>query len=232
VRRALFIQHDHVSPAGPIAERLSDYGYSEHYFAVVPEERFTSPSVEVRWPNFTDFDLVVPLGSPWSVYDESIAPWFVGEVAQLRAADAEGVPVLGICFGAQALAVAHGGAVERADFHEIGWFDVESLDEDVVQSGLWFQYHFDAITPPPEARVLAWSPRALQAFVLRKNVGVQFHPEATEELIELWLDPLGAAEVREAGESPTVLRATTALFAEENRRRAHVLVDRFLEVVK
>jgi len=227
--RVLFIQHDHVSPAGPIAERFVDLGYSEHYFTVVPAERFHDPSVVVQWPDFTNFEVVVPLGSPWSVYDQTIAPWFTGEVAQLQAADAAGVPVLGICFGAQALAVAHGGSVARATSHEIGWFDVDSNDESVVEPGLWFQYHFDAITPPPGATVLATSPRAVQAFRVRANLGVQFHPEATEHLVELWLDPVGLAEVQSAGESPRVLRETTKLFAEENRLRAHRLVDRFVE---
>jgi GMP synthase-like glutamine amidotransferase len=227
--KVLFIQHDHVSPAGPIAERFSDHGYLEHYFCVVPADRFFEPSVEVEWPDFTDFDVVVPLGSPWSVYDKTIATWFAGEVAQLQAADAAGVPVLGICFGAQALAVAHGGSVARADTHEIGWFDVYSDNEAVVESGLWFQYHFDAITPPPLATVIATSPRAIQAFTLRRNLGVQFHPEATEHLIELWLDPVGEQEVRDAGESPRVLQETTKLFAEQNRLRAHCLVDQFVE---
>ncbi len=230
--RVLFIQHDHVSPAGPIAERFIDRGFSEHYFSVVPEERFFDPGVEVEWPSFLDFDAVVPLGSPWSVYDKTIAPWFQGELRELQHAHEAQVPVFGICFGAQALAIAHGGQVKRAKSHEIGWCDVESQNENFIEAGLWFQYHFDAITPPPKAEILATSRRALQGFALGKNVGVQFHPEATEELIELWLDPVGTDEVERAGESPRVLRETTKLFAEENRLRAHRLVDRFLEFVQ
>ncbi len=229
--RVLFIQHDHVSPAGPIAERFVDRGFHEHYLTVVPEDRFSHPGVEIEWPSFSDYDVIVPLGSPWSVYDEIIASWFDGEVEELRRADEAQVPVLGICFGAQALAIAHGGQVARAHHHEMGWCEVESHNEDVVASGLWFQYHFDAIAPPPEATVLATSRRALQAFGLRRNLGVQFHPEATEQLVELWLDPIGTEEVERAGESPRVLRETTKLFAEENRLRAHGLVDRFLDKV-
>lgn len=227
----LFVQHDHVSPPGPLAERFADHGFDPVLFQVVPADRISSPGVEVTLPSFCDVDLVVPLGSPWSVYDRTLAPWFDQEVTELRAADQEGVPVLGVCFGAQALAVTHGGSVVRGDACEIGWFEVDSVERDLIEPGQWFEYHFDVIDAPPGARVLATSPRALQAFQLRRNLGVQFHPEATEELVELWLDPAGTAEVLAAGVDPVDLRTATARAVESNRRRAHTLVDRFLDQV-
>ena len=49
--RALFIQHDHASPAGPIAERFEQRGYTIDYFQVVPEDRYESPNVTVEFPD-------------------------------------------------------------------------------------------------------------------------------------------------------------------------------------
>src|SRR6266581_834877 len=68
---------------------------------------------------------IVLLGSTCSVYDEGEArAWIDEELAWLRRADAAGVPVLGICFGAQMLATAFGGTVEDAGSQEIGWVTV------------------------------------------------------------------------------------------------------------
>jgi GMP synthase-like glutamine amidotransferase len=226
--RVLFLQHDHVSPPGPLADRFAEHGYEPATFQIVDAANLSTPGVSVHLPSFCSFDAVVPLGSPWSVYDPQLAPWFTQEVAELRAADAAGVPVLGVCFGAQALAVAHGGEVHRAEQCEIGWYEVASSAPELVAPGWWFQYHFDAITPPPGSTVLATSPLALQAFSLRRNLGVQFHPEATSALLELWLDPVGTAEVVDAGFDPDELRRQMERHVDANRERAFTLVDAFL----
>jgi len=229
--RVLFLQHDHVSPPGPLAERFAERGFDPVTFQIVDAANFAHPGVSVRLPSFTDFDVVVPLGSPWSVYDPQLEPWFAQEIAELQSADAARVPVLGVCFGAQALAVAHGGEVRRGEQCEIGWYEVDSSAPEVIAPGWWFEYHFDVITPPPAAAVLATSPLALQAFSLRRNLGVQFHPEATTSLLELWLDPVGTAEVLDAGFDPDELRQQMALHVEDNRERAFALVDAFLHHV-
>ena len=227
----LFLQHDHVSPPGPLATRFVERGFDISLFQIVPEDQWSTPNVDVELPDFTSYDVVVPLGSPWSVYDPTIGIWFDREVRALKEADQAGVPVLGVCFGAQALAIAHGGSVTRAQDHEIGWFEVQSSAPQVIAPGWWFQYHFDEIAPPLESAILATSPRALQAFSLRRNLAVQFHPEATSELLELWLDPQGAEEVRQAGVSIDELRSTTKVHVKANQHRAFALVDAFLDSV-
>src|SRR5260370_21111864 len=58
-------------------------------------------------PEFIGIDHVVVLGAICSVYDDGPArAWIAEELAWLRQADEAGVPVLGVCFGAQALAAA------------------------------------------------------------------------------------------------------------------------------
>jgi len=229
--RVLFLQHDHVSPPGPLAARFAEHGFDPVMFQIVDAANVATPGVDVTLPSFCDFEVVVPLGSPWSVYDPQLEPWFTQEIAELRAADAAGVPVLGVCFGAQALAVAHGGEVHRGAQCEIGWYEVDSVAPELIAPGWWFQYHFDVITPPAAATELATSPVALQAFSLRRNLGVQFHPEATTELLELWLDPVGTAEVIEAGFDPDALRRQMQHHVDANRARAFALVDAFLATI-
>src|SRR4051794_17197291 len=109
--RVLVVQQDHVSPPGPVGEAFAQRGYDVEEFLVVPAERFAEPGVEVVFPNPTAYDVVVPMGAPWSVTSEHIAGWVAGELALLRRAHEAGVPVLGICFGGQALAAALGGSV-------------------------------------------------------------------------------------------------------------------------
>ena len=81
-------------------------------------------------PALDGVDHVVVLGADWSVYDgDPRRAWIADELAWLRRADGAGVPLLGICFGGQALAAAIGGRVEAAPSSEIGWF--------TVGSGIW-----------------------------------------------------------------------------------------------
>jgi GMP synthase-like glutamine amidotransferase len=230
--RALVVAHDHVSPAGPIAEQLERRGYTLEHHLVVPQEHFHSPGVEAAFPDFTAYDAVVLFGAIWSVYDDTvIGTWLHDELKQVQAADASGVPVLGICFGGQLLAHAHGGSVQRAERHEIGWVDVTSEDEDLVASGPWFQWHFDRWNAPAQARPIATSADAPQAFALRRNLAVQFHPELTEASLLGWLENGGYAGARAAGIDPATLVAQTARLAAGNRERAHRLVDAFLDKI-
>jgi GMP synthase-like glutamine amidotransferase len=127
-----------------------------------------------------------------------VAPWLPALRALLRAAVADEIPTLGICLGAQLLAAANGGRVERnADGPEYGaqlvakrtaaaqdpLFRALPIAPDVVQ------WHVDAVTVlPPGAIELASSPVcANQAFRLgRLAWGIQFHIETTPELVRSW----------------------------------------------
>lgn len=230
--RLLVIEHDHVSPLGPVAERFADRGYDLVRHLVVPETSFHAPGVETEFPDFTDHDAVVVMGAAWSTYDfELVGSWVRPELEQLRAADAAGVPVLGICFGGQLLATVLGGSVARSERPEIGWTEVWSDEPDVVPGGPWFQWHLDRWTLPPEARELASNPAASQAFVVRRNLAVQFHPELTGAMLAGWLGNGGAASAAAMGADVEALRAETAVREEDARRRSHRLVDGFLDRV-
>lgn len=230
--RLLVIEHDHVSPLGPVAERFADRGYDVVRHVVVPAESFRAPGVLTEFPDFTDHDAVVVMGAAWSTYDfELVGSWVHPELEQLAGADAAGVPVLGICFGGQLLATMLGGSVARSESPEIGWTDVSSSDRDVVPDGPWFQWHQDQWTLPPEAHELATNPAASQAFVVRRNLAVQFHPELTSSMLAGWLGNGGAAAAAAMGADVDALVADTAALEEDARRRSHRLVDGFLDRV-
>ena len=231
--RALFIQQDHVSPVGPVGEAFVERGYDVEEFLVVPEDRFHEPGVEVVFPDPLAYDAIVPMGAPWSVYDEStIGAWVLEEVGLLRRAHDAGVPVLGICFGGQALATALGGSVERAPEAEIGWYDLESDDPGLIEGGPWFQWHHDRWTPPPGARTLARTPLApSQAFVLGRSLAVQFHPELTVTQLQGWFDNGGAAYLDEHGYDTAAVMARTVAEADSAADRSRRLVGRFLDQV-
>lgn len=227
--RVLVIAHDHVSPIGPVGERFDEHGYEVVVHDVVPEADHWQPNVPTTFPDFTGFDAVVPMGAPWSAYDQArIGAWVGPEMDQLRAADDAGVPVLGICFGGQLLAQAHGGQVRLSQRPEVGWYQVESTAPHIVPSGPWFQWHYDAWTLPPGAQEIARNENASQAYVLRRNLAVQFHPELTSAMLEGWLGNGGDRKAREFGLDVDDLLATTRAADGRSRLRAHALVDGFL----
>src|SRR6195952_1528183 len=136
---------------------------------------------------------LVVLGGAPGAYDDGVAPWLPQVRALLGAAVRAEVPTLGVCLGAQLLAVATGGRGERgAEGPERGagliakraatatdpLFGPMPITPDVIQ------WHYDVITAlPPGAVLLASSPTyENQAFrVGRLAWGVQGHIETTPE---------------------------------------------------
>jgi GMP synthase-like glutamine amidotransferase len=224
----LVIQHDHASPLGPVAERFVERGFDLTMHPVVPESSFLAPGVETDFPDFTRFDAVVSMGAPWSAYDESIDSWVRPEIEQLRRADEAGVPVFGICFGGQLLAATHGGSVIPSSMPEIGWAEVCSDDDALVPFGPWFQWHYDRWELPHDAHEVARNDSSSQAFILRRNLAVQFHPELTTTMLAGWLGNGGSEKAASAGLDPAKLLTETRQREEAARVRAHRLVDGFL----
>lgn len=230
--QVLFIYNEHLATEGLLGEAFAECGYDIATFEVVPAERVHQPAGAVSFPDPTDYDVVVPLGARWPVYDEALRRTWVGaEMQMLRDAAAAGVPTLGVCFGGQLLAQAFGGTVARSARPEIGWYDVMSDDESLLPGGPWFQWHFDTFTLPPGATEIARTANASQAFVLGRALGLQFHPELDRELLDGWLDDDVAGEVSGVGLTHDELRSATRELERSAGRRIRGLVRGFLSRV-
>jgi GMP synthase-like glutamine amidotransferase len=173
--------------------------------------------------------MVVSLGSEESAYDDGVA-WVGREVALLRDAVRADVPVLGICFGSQILARALGGEALRAQQPEIGWVEVSSQEPGLVAEGPWFEWHYDTFRPPAGAVLLAESPAGPQAYTVGRSLGVQFHPEVTNGIVEEWVS-LGRDRLVRDGVDPEGLLEETRRREAENRARTWRLMDAFVDRV-
>ncbi|HSK07335.1 MAG TPA: gamma-glutamyl-gamma-aminobutyrate hydrolase family protein, partial [Acidimicrobiia bacterium] len=135
--RALVIEHDPLSTPERVGAHLERRGIALDPLVVV--EDGSDPEVTAVFPD-TDHDLVVLMGSPWSVYDPRARGWVAPELDFISRLAGAGVPMLGICFGAQAMAAALGGAVASSTRPEYGWGGVGSLVEAIAEEP-WFQFH-------------------------------------------------------------------------------------------
>ena len=219
------MKQDHSSPGGLIGDAFVAAGGDVSEMIVVPEERYHSPDVTVAFPSAPEYDAVVFFGAIWSVYDTATIPWISDEIAYARSLLSLGVPTLGICFGGQMLAAAIGGRVERAPIPEIGWLSLASSEPALIDGGPWLSWHFDRFSLPPGVPALARTALANQAFVHGRALGLQFHPEVTDSVLEAWLSSSGTAEF---GVDPHALIEQSRTLADGAAARAHGLVRRFL----
>ncbi|MBI5089355.1 MAG: type 1 glutamine amidotransferase [Actinobacteria bacterium] len=227
--RALIVQHHDDGPAGLLEDHLRARGYEVDAQLVMQpgsthnDEPFPDPEL---------YDVVVPLGSVYGVYQHDlIGSWIHREVEMLASAHRAGVPVFGICFGAQAITTALGGHVEPAPAHEIGWYEYESEVPDVIAPGPWFTWHGDRCVLPDGVDLLARNEMCPQAFRSGSTVGVQFHPEVTKELVAGWTAKLPSDYFIERGTTLEHVLDGFDAHGELTAARAAALFDWFLDDV-
>jgi GMP synthase-like glutamine amidotransferase len=222
--RVIVVSHHGIDEAGFIADAFIARG------AEITVHLFPADG---PLPALDGVDHVVILGAIWSVYDEAtIGHWIGDELAWLRRADEAGVPVLGICFGAQALSAALGGQVVAAPRQEVGWTMIESLAPDLIDPGPWMEFHGDQCLPPADARLLARNEVCVQAFALRANLAVQFHPEVDGSQLARWLEGDSGDDARRAGHDPDDLIAQTVAEEPAAAARADRLVATALHLAE
>lgn len=139
-------------------------------------------------PTPNSIDMIIAMGGPMSVNDEKEFAWLKQEKQFIRDAIARGVPILGICLGAQLIASVLGERVYRNKLKEIGWFPIQAVPtaEPAFRfpaECLVFHWHGETFDLPTGAVLLAKSACCEnQAFQLMSNViGLQFHLESTPQ---------------------------------------------------
>lgn len=183
-------------------------------------------------PPADSVEMLVIMGGPMNIYQHRDHPWLAEEKRFIAEATACGIPVLGICLGAQLLADVLGGKVLQNPVHELGWMPVRFLNRTGAfaafpDSLCVMHWHGDTFTLPTGA-VLAATNEACdhQAFIWQDRVvGLQFHPE---------LDPAAVRALALAGhvyawDGPFVQSVTELLQAqvayEPLEKALHSLLD-------
>ena len=188
--RVLVVGNRGDADSGLVGARLSEVG-----FALERNER----EYPREWKSLAGVDLVLLLGSEWSVYWESNEKEVAAEVDLVRTAMSRGVPIFGICYGAQLIAHALGGTVTRSQNPEVGWHDVSSTSYPELLAGNWLQWHYDVFTVPEGLRAVAGNDVGPQAMLGKRLFATQFHPEATLDIITRWSTETGAIELAKLG---------------------------------
>jgi GMP synthase-like glutamine amidotransferase len=221
MRRVAIIRHHDVDSAGFIGAAFEARGaeLSVHLFPDDGPLPALAPG---------DVDHVVVLGCVSSVNDPHA--WIAEELAWLGRVVEAGLPVLGICFGAQALCAALGGRVQAMERKEIGWKLVDSADDELIPPGPWLEFHGDRCLPPAAATALARNEAGVQAFGLGRHLAVQFHPEVDGPELKGWLDAGGDRDAEQAGIDPDQFLADTIREEPAARERADRLVAAALRI--
>lgn len=177
--RVYVLQHVPFEELGNIQPWLTQQNAEVHYCRLYANDPL---------PDVNKTDLLIVLGGPMSVNDESHYPWLVAEKAFLAQAIAAEKPIVGICLGAQLIASCQGARIYSNYAKEIGWFDITAVAAygDVLSlpaSMHVFHWHGETFELPANAVLLASSVACNnQIFQLGQRViGLQCHLETTAD---------------------------------------------------
>ena len=196
--RVLVFRHSPSDGLGLIGDALDAHAIPYEYADLYASER---PA-----PLITEADGLVVMGGSMSANDA--LPFITREIEHIRNAVAHGMPVLGVCLGAQLIAKALGARVYANHVKEVGWAPVrfsaaalrDPLFTDMTGDQIIFHWHGETFDLPAGAELLASSEACRnQAFRAGDRIyGVQFHLEVTPAMIAEWCheDEHCAADVR------------------------------------
>ncbi len=187
-----------------------------------------------------DFDALVVLGGPMSVYEEECYTYLKGLNRTIKKFVSEGGHYLGFCLGGQLLAKALGAKVRRNHTREIGNFEIHLTEEgakDPLFKGFKrtfpaLEWHEDTFEIPEGAVKLAESELCSnQAFRFENAYGLQFHLETTPEMLKEWT-VVYADELNEEGIDAAVMLKEAEKKADIYRELSARLFTNFFGLVK
>lgn len=233
--KCIAVYHVRFEDLGTFEAPISAHGYQISY-----RHAASAPLSEAEW---RDTDLVIVLGGPIGANDASAYPWLYNEIRGLQLRLEQRRPTLGICLGAQLMAVALGGQiVRRADASnaaafEIGWSPLEIFAGagplERLSGVPVLHWHGDNILLPhgmaPSA-MTAGTP--CQAFQVESHLlGIQFHAEFASAELEQWLTG-HAVELHHNGVDLEQLRADTYRYGNGLELAGRALVHDWLSGLK
>jgi len=182
-----FIIFRHVDNEGPgyLAHFLKNHGIQ--YRLIKIDQGDNIPL------SLDDIGGLVFMGGPMSVNDN--LPWIDQEITLIKRAAEAKLPILGHCLGGQLISKALGGEVYANPVTEIGWYDVERIENRAAPSWLdglplhfeVFHWHGETFSVPHGAtNILRSHHCSKQAFVKDNILAMQFHVEMTVEMVKDW----------------------------------------------
>ncbi len=236
MRKVLVFQHVSSEPLGVLDRQLREHGCRIKFVNFSRE-----PGAQ---PDVSRYNGLIVLGGPMNTDAIDRYPNLLTEMEAIREAISRGLPVLGICLGAQLIAEALGARVGRNAVKEIGWYAVTPTAEGRKDplfahfdgTERIFQWHGDSFELPAGATLLASSERCEnQAFRFGDNVyALQFHLEVDTQLIERWIvNPNMCAELGEIAQqglpsTPEAVRKLTARYIDRSLALAHDFFGEFI----
>lgn len=186
---------------------------------------------------YDQIDAMFVMGGPMNVYEKNKYPFLQKEEAFVKKAVELGVPVMGVCLGAQLMAKAFGAKVLKASEKEIGWGFVE-LNEtgksDKLFAGLGeelavFQWHEDMFEVPGLGVLLGRSEICNQVFKLgERSFALQFHIEVTPDIISSWV-----RNTREISKDDIkVIKSKTKEIYSLYKLQAEKILSNYLEIIR
>ena len=227
--RAHYLQHVPFEGLGSIEPWLLARGFEIGATRLFAGEPLPKPS---------DIDVLIAMGGPMSVNDEDEYSWLRAEKHFIREYLSTDRPLLGICLGAQLIAVALGARVAANRHKEIGWFEVKRAQAlpaaayRFPDSFTAFHWHGETFDLPAGATPLASSAACeRQAFQIGRSViGLQFHLETTPDSARALVENCSSDLVVGERPEPYVQTATALLdVGVATYARLNALMDDVLE---
>jgi GMP synthase-like glutamine amidotransferase len=210
----IVFQHSNHGGAGRLGTTLRDHGYKLEYRR--PDVHGTDPNRGVP-PDLNNVHGVIILGGPQYVTDTEKTPWLAAECAFVKTAHEAGLPVIGICLGAQMIAQALGGSVDWKERPALGMLklslNVPGQTETIFNGISWEHPQFFSCSQevkklPAGATVLASAPSTANAAfkVGLRTYAFQFHPECDKPMLAA-LSADSCAVMEKAGTSQSDIDA-------------------------
>ena len=232
--RALAIVHQPDAGPGVFAEAFANRGDQLDSWEIAEG---ADPPADPR-----TYDAVLTFGGAMNAHQEEEHSWLRFEKDLLAELLAGGMPLMGVCLGAQLLAEAAGATPRRASQPEIGWHDVEVTPEGAEDPLLAplaprftaFQWHSYEAPLPSGATALARSAVCLNAYRIGEAAwGIQFHAEVSAADAEYWIaDYRSDPDAVRIGIDPEALRGQTRAAIGDWNRLGRELCERFIDAAR
>ncbi|MEM6885350.1 MAG: type 1 glutamine amidotransferase [Verrucomicrobiota bacterium] len=184
-------------------------------------------------------EALVIMGGPMNVDETSNYPWLATEKQFIRQAIETGIPVLGVCLGAQLIAAALGKTVFPNSHQELGWMPL-SLTEEARQHPILsafpdrlpvFHWHGDTFELPDGATLLGSTEACMnQGFAIGKCIGLQFHIEISHTVLKDLIEENQLPDWQGAYvTSPESIFLDATKYEVDCRKTLYQLLDRWAE---